>query len=61
MFPDVDAAVKAARSAWEQNESASLEARTRWVAAMRETARAHVDELARYAVAETGSAASTTR
>ena len=54
MFPDVDAAVKAARRAWEQNESASLEARTRWVAAMRETARAHVNELARYAVAETG-------
>jgi len=54
VFPDVDAAVKAARRAWEQNESASLEARTRWVAAMRETARAHVDELARYAVAETG-------
>jgi acyl-CoA reductase-like NAD-dependent aldehyde dehydrogenase len=54
VFPDVDAAVKAARRAWEQNESASLEARTRWVAAMRETARAHVNELARYAVAETG-------
>ena len=54
VFPDVDAAVKAARRAWEQNESSSLEARTRWVAAMRETARAHVNELARYAVAETG-------
>ncbi len=54
VFPDVDAAVRAARRAYEQNESSSLEARTHWVAAMRATARAHVDELARYAVAETG-------
>ena len=54
VFPDVDAAVRAARRAYEQNESSSLEARTRWVAAMRETARAHVTELARHAVAETG-------
>jgi acyl-CoA reductase-like NAD-dependent aldehyde dehydrogenase len=54
VFPDVDAAVRAARTAWQQNESSSLEARTRWVTAMRETARAHVNELARHAVAETG-------
>jgi acyl-CoA reductase-like NAD-dependent aldehyde dehydrogenase len=54
VFPDVDAAVRAARRAYEQNEASSLEARTRWVAAMREIARKHVGELARYAVEETG-------
>jgi acyl-CoA reductase-like NAD-dependent aldehyde dehydrogenase len=54
VFPDVDSAVRAARRAYEQNESATVEARTRWVAAMRETARKHVGELARFAVEETG-------
>ena len=54
VFPDVDSAVKAAQRAYEQNESATVEARTRWVAAMRETARKHVGELARFAVEETG-------
>src|SRR6185312_11564179 len=54
VFPDVESAVKAARRAHEQNEAAPLEARKRWVEAMRATARAHVDELAKLAVAESG-------
>jgi acyl-CoA reductase-like NAD-dependent aldehyde dehydrogenase len=54
VFPDVEAAVRAARRAFEQNEAAPLESRRRWVAAMRETARKHVGELARFAVEETG-------
>jgi aldehyde dehydrogenase len=54
VFPDVDSAVKAARRAFEQNESAPLEARRRWVEAMREISRKHVAELSRYAVEETG-------
>jgi aldehyde dehydrogenase len=54
VFADVDAAVRAARRAFEQNEAAPLEARKRWVEAMREVARKHVMELSRYAVEETG-------
>jgi acyl-CoA reductase-like NAD-dependent aldehyde dehydrogenase len=54
VFPDVDSAVRAARGAFEQNEAAPLEARLRWVAAMRAVARQHVGDLARYAVEETG-------
>src|SRR5262245_21746425 len=54
VFPDVDAAVKAARRAHEANEAAPLEARKRWVDVMRETARKLVPALARYAVEETG-------
>jgi acyl-CoA reductase-like NAD-dependent aldehyde dehydrogenase len=54
VFPDVDAAVKAARRAHEANEAAPLEARKRWVDVMREAARKHVPALARYAVEETG-------
>jgi aldehyde dehydrogenase len=54
VFPDVDAAVKAARRAHEANEAAPLEARKRWVEAMREAARKLVPALARYAVEETG-------
>jgi acyl-CoA reductase-like NAD-dependent aldehyde dehydrogenase len=54
VFPDVESAVKAARQAHTQNEAAPLEARKRWVEAMRATARAHLDELAKLAVAETG-------
>src|ERR1700759_4804630 len=54
VFPDVESAVKAARRAHEENEAAPLEARKRWVAAMRATAGAHLDELAKLAVAETG-------
>jgi aldehyde dehydrogenase len=54
VFPDVESAVKAARRGHEQNEAAPLETRKRWVEAFRACARAHVDELARLAVAETG-------
>ena len=54
VFPDVEAAVRAARRAFEQNEAAPLESRRRWVQAMRDVARAHVGELARFAVDETG-------
>jgi acyl-CoA reductase-like NAD-dependent aldehyde dehydrogenase len=54
VFPDVDAAVRAARRAFEQNEAAPLESRRRWVEAMREVARKHVNDLARFAVEETG-------
>jgi acyl-CoA reductase-like NAD-dependent aldehyde dehydrogenase len=54
VFPDVDAAVRAARKAFEQNEAAPLEGRRRWVAAMRDVARKHVGDLARFAVLETG-------
>src|SRR3954471_16080534 len=54
VFPDVDAAVNAARRAHEANEAAPLEARKRWVEAMREAARKLVPALARYAVEETG-------
>src|SRR3954447_20504190 len=54
VFADVDAAVKAARRAHEQNEAAPLEARKRWVDVMRETARKLVPTLAKYAVEETG-------
>ena len=53
VFPDVDAAVKAARAAHEANEAAPLEAHKRWVDVMRETARKLVPALARYAVEET--------
>jgi aldehyde dehydrogenase len=54
VFADVESAVKAARAAHAANEAAPLAARQRWVAAMRETAHAHVAELARHAVVETG-------
>ena len=54
MFPDVEAAVRAARRAHEANEAASLETRKRWVEVMRETARKLIPQLAKYAVDETG-------
>jgi acyl-CoA reductase-like NAD-dependent aldehyde dehydrogenase len=54
VFADVESAVKAARAAHAANEAAPLAARQRWVAAMRETAHAHLAELARHAVVETG-------
>jgi aldehyde dehydrogenase len=54
VFPDVEAAVRAARRAFEQNEGAPLESRRRWVQAMRDVARQHVGELCRFAVEETG-------
>src|SRR5258708_330800 len=54
VFPDVDAAVRAAQQAFAQNEAAPLESRRRWVQAMRDVARKHVGDLARFAVEETG-------
>ncbi len=54
IYPDVDAAVKAARAAYEQHERAPLEVRDRVVAAMREVTLKHVRELAQYAQEETG-------
>jgi len=54
VFPDVEAAVRASRRAFEQNEAAPLESRRRWVQAMRDVTRKHVGELARFAVEETG-------
>jgi acyl-CoA reductase-like NAD-dependent aldehyde dehydrogenase len=54
VFPDVETAVRAARKAFEQNEAAPLESRRRWVQAMRDVARKHAPELARFAVEETG-------
>jgi acyl-CoA reductase-like NAD-dependent aldehyde dehydrogenase len=54
VFPDVEAAVRAARRAAEANEAGSLEARRRWVEAMRAAARQQVPQLARFAVEETG-------
>jgi acyl-CoA reductase-like NAD-dependent aldehyde dehydrogenase len=54
IYPDVEAAAKAARRAFEQNEAAPLDARRKWVQAMRDVARKHAGDLARYAVEETG-------
>jgi acyl-CoA reductase-like NAD-dependent aldehyde dehydrogenase len=54
VFPDVDAAVKAGRRAFEENAAAPLETRRRWVEAMREVSRKHVMDLSRHAVEETG-------
>jgi acyl-CoA reductase-like NAD-dependent aldehyde dehydrogenase len=54
VFPDVEAAVRAARRAHDANEAASLETRKRWVDVMRETARKLIPQLAKFAVDETG-------
>lgn len=54
IHPDPESAVAAARKAFEINERAPLEARASWIAAMRDTTRRHVRQLAEYAVAETG-------
>jgi acyl-CoA reductase-like NAD-dependent aldehyde dehydrogenase len=54
VFGDVEAAVRAARRATDANEAAPLEARRRWVEAMREGARKAVPLIARFAVEETG-------
>mgnify|MGYP000986078532 CR=1 FL=1 len=54
IYPDVDAAVKAARRAYEQHEKNSLETRDKIVAAMRATTLKHVKELAQHAHDETG-------
>jgi acyl-CoA reductase-like NAD-dependent aldehyde dehydrogenase len=49
-----DEAVAAAARGFEQNEKAPLDLRIKMIAAMRETTRQHVRELAEYAVAESG-------
>jgi acyl-CoA reductase-like NAD-dependent aldehyde dehydrogenase len=54
VFADPDAAVAAARRGFEANERAPLALRARMIAAMRETARRHIEQLAAYAVEETG-------
>lgn len=54
IFHDVEGAVSAARTAFEQYERMTLEDRKRIVAAMRDKMRQHGEELAREAAAETG-------
>jgi acyl-CoA reductase-like NAD-dependent aldehyde dehydrogenase len=54
VFPDVEAAVKAARRAADANEASSLSARRRWIEVMRDAARKAVPLIARFAVEETG-------
>ncbi|MBI4512378.1 MAG: aldehyde dehydrogenase EutE [Deltaproteobacteria bacterium] len=53
-YDNPDAAVEAARRGFEANEKASLELRSKMIAAMREVTRKHVRELAQFAVEETG-------
>ena len=54
VFADADAAAKAARRAFEQNERLPVGTRARMVAAMRQVTLANNEALARYAVEETG-------
>lgn len=54
IFPDVDAAVRAAQKAHAENEASSLEKRSRWIEAMREATRRVAPDISRYAVEETG-------
>jgi aldehyde dehydrogenase len=54
VYPDPDSAATAARRGFEANERAPLELRARMIAAMRDTARRHIEQLAAYAVEETG-------
>lgn len=54
VYPDAESAVQAARRGFEANERASLELRTKMIAAMRKVTYDHIPELARYAVEETG-------
>jgi acyl-CoA reductase-like NAD-dependent aldehyde dehydrogenase len=54
VFSDIDQAVKAARTAFEQYDKTPLEVRHKMVEAMRQTTLSHLRELAEYAVAETG-------
>ncbi len=54
VYPDAESAVQAARRGFEANEKAPIELRARMIEAMRNVARAHVRELAQYAVEETG-------
>ncbi|MBM7866985.1 aldehyde dehydrogenase family protein [Heliobacterium gestii] len=54
VFPTVDEAVKAARRAYLQLQTLSVAQREELIAAMRNVAFAHAEELARLAVSETG-------
>jgi propionaldehyde dehydrogenase len=54
VFPTVDAAIRAARQAFEELSKRPLELRYKIVAAMREVTLRHARELSEYAVAETG-------
>ncbi|RMH42847.1 MAG: aldehyde dehydrogenase EutE [Deltaproteobacteria bacterium] len=54
VYADPEQAVQAARRGFEANERAPIELRNRMIAAMRDTALRHLDDLARFAVAESG-------
>jgi aldehyde dehydrogenase len=54
VYADADAAAKAARKAFEQNERTSVATKVKMVEAMRKTVLANVDKLSQYAVEETG-------
>ena len=54
MFGDLDAAVRAARTAYEELAKRTLETRRRMVAAMREAALRELETISRMAVEETG-------
>jgi acyl-CoA reductase-like NAD-dependent aldehyde dehydrogenase len=54
VYADADAAAKAARRAYEQNEKTPIGIRAKMVAAMRKAVLDNLDALSRYAVEETG-------
>jgi len=54
VFPDIDAAIRAARSAHEELMARTLETRTHMVAAMRQAVQKNLERLADLAVQETG-------
>jgi aldehyde dehydrogenase len=54
VYADAEAAVAGARRGYVANERAPLELRRKMIAAMREVTRKHLEDLARYAVEETG-------
>lgn len=54
VFADHEAAVAAARRGFEANERLPVETRRKMIAAMRATTHKHLEQLARYAVEETG-------
>ncbi|MCW5804155.1 MAG: aldehyde dehydrogenase EutE [Deltaproteobacteria bacterium] len=54
VYADADAAAKAARRAFEQNERTSIATKTKMVAAMRKAVLANNEQLSRFAVEETG-------
>jgi aldehyde dehydrogenase len=54
VYADAEAAVSAARRGYAANERAPLELRRKMIEAMREVTRKHLEDLARFAVEETG-------